>query len=79
MAKGGGHWVPAQIDDEEITYSYEKHAPVPLKGNPYLYCKYCGLVYLKNDFTKWCIRMGCNNSYHPLFNKMRNKLTGGRN
>ena len=71
----GGYWVPAQIEDEEIKYSYEQHAPIPLKGQPYLYCRYCGLVYLKNDFTKWCIRMGCANSYHPLYKRMRNKFT----
>ena len=78
MPKGGGYWVPAQIEDQEITYSYEKHAPIPLKGTPWLYCRYCGLLYLSNQFTRWCIRMGCNNSYHPLYEKMLIKFTSRR-
>ena len=75
MSKGGGYWVPAQIEDTEIKYSYEKHSPIQLKGVPWLYCKYCGLVYLKNRLTGWCIRMGCNNSYHPQYNQMVKKFT----
>jgi hypothetical protein len=77
MSKGG-YWVPAQIDDEEIKYTYEPHSPVILKGVNVLYCKYCGLLYLKNPFTKWCIRMGCANRYHPHYNKMMEKFTGRR-
>lgn len=74
----GGSWVTVQLEDVELKYSYEKHAPVPLKGTPWLYCKYCGLLYLKNGFTKWCIRMGCNNDLHPQFMRMRNKFTTWR-
>ena len=77
MAKGG-YWVPAQIEDEEIKYTYERHAFVLLKPASCYYCKYCGLVRLKNKFTKWCIRMGCNNEYHPTYMRMRNHFTGRR-
>ena len=72
MAKKG-HWVPAEIEDKEITYSYEPHSTVSLKGTPWPYCKYCGLVYLRNRITRWCIRMGCNADYHPQFQKMLNR------
>lgn len=68
MSKGG--WVTVQLEDEPITYSYEKHSPILLKGTPWLYCRYCGLLFLNNGITRWCIRMGCNSSYHPQFKKM---------
>lgn len=73
-----GQWVTIQLEDEEIRYTYEKHAPIPLKGTPWLYCRYCGLLYLKNDFTKWCIRMGCANRYHPSYEKMLIHFTARR-
>lgn len=78
MPPKGGYWVPAQIEDVEETYSYEAHTPIPLKGTPWLYCRFCGLLYLKNQFTRWCIRMGCNNSIHPQFDKIRTKYTTRR-
>jgi hypothetical protein len=70
-----GHWVPAEIEDVELTYSFEPHKVKKLKGSPWLYCSYCGLLYLRNPITKWCIKMGCNNSYHKQFKFMLNKLT----
>lgn len=70
-----GHWIQTEIEDREITYSHEKHSPVPLKGTPWMYCKYCGLVYLKNRITRWCIRMGCNSDYHPQFKTMLNRFS----
>jgi hypothetical protein len=60
----------------EIPYEMEPHAPAKLyKCIPWLVCKKCGLIYLKNDFTQWCIRMGCNNEDHPNYKAaMRGKL-----
>jgi len=79
MAPKGGYWVPAEIEDEEITYSFEPHKPKKLsKRLPWMYCGHCGLLYLKNPITKWCIKMGCNHSYHNQFNLMLNKLTKRR-
>jgi hypothetical protein len=79
MAQKGGYWVPAEIEDEEITYSFEAHKPRKLsKSLPWLYCAYCGLLYLRNPITKWCIKMGCNHSYHTQFNYMLKKLTKRR-
>ena len=74
MAKKG-HWVPAEIEDVEIKYSYEPHSPIKVKSIPWLYCRYCGLVYLNNKITRWCIKMGCNSDYHPNFKK---RLYGGK-
>ena len=70
----GGYWVPAQIDDEIIHYKFEGHSPQKLKGLPWLYCKFCGLMYLNNSITKWCIKMGCSHEYHYDYKKM---LRGG--
>lgn len=70
MAKKGGYWVPADIEDKEIKYSYEPHSPKMIKGIPWPCCKYCGLVYLKNSISRWCIKMGCNSDYHPKFKHM---------
>lgn len=74
-SKGGG-WITVNLEDEEIKYSYERHNPVVLKGTPWLYCRYCGLLYLNNPITKWCIKMGCNSSYHLQYKMMVKKLTG---
>ena len=73
-----GYWIPAEIEDVEITYSFEPHKTRKLKGSPWLYCTYCGLLYLKNPLTKWCIKMGCNNSYHKQYKYMLKKLTKRR-
>lgn len=77
MAKSGS-WVTVQLEEKEIVYKYEQHAPIPLKGTPWLYCKYCGLLYLKNNFTRWAIRMGCMNRFHPTHNKMLAHFTTRR-
>lgn len=73
MAKG--QWVTVQIEDEEISYKYEAHSIIPLKNTPWLYCKYCGLLVLKNKFSQWCYRMGCLNEYHNQYSQMLLKFT----
>ena len=77
MAKGG-YWIPAAIEDKEFTYSHEAHGPIKLKGTPWLYCRFCGLMYLNNAITKWCIRMGCNHVYHRDFKRMLYQMTTRR-
>lgn len=57
-------------------YTYQKHEATPVKFMPWLMCRKCGLVYLNNRFTKWCRTVGCDNEYHPDYEKMRKKLTG---
>jgi len=59
MAKGG--WVIAQIEDTKLTYSYERHHFDKRKGiNPWLICKYCGLMRLNNRPTRKAVKLGCN-------------------
>jgi len=59
-------WVTYQgPSDFVVKYEYEPHNFVKLyKGIPQLVCKHCGLVTLRNDFTRWCISKGCLNEYH---------------
>lgn len=35
------------------------------------YCINCGLIALKNDFTQWAIKKGCNNEDHPEYDRYR--------
>ena len=79
MAQKGGYWVPADIKDEEIKYSFDPHRPTKLsKTIPWLWCPKCGLLYLKNPITKWCIKMGCDHHYRPQYEHMLKKLTSRR-
>jgi hypothetical protein len=50
-------------------FIYEAHRPGPsgVTGLPWPVCVYCGLVYLRNPFTAWAIKKGCNNADHPEF------------
>lgn len=56
-------------------YEYDDHAPIKIKGIQWVVCRKCGLIYLKNEFTDWCIKKGCNNEDHPDYNHVRLKLT----
>ena len=68
-------WVTAQILHEKEIYKFEGHRPVVGKGMKWPRCKYCGLLYLNNTFTKWCVKMGCRNELHVGY-KQQLKRTG---
>ena len=36
-------------------------------------CSNCGLMRLNNPFTKWAVRMGCENDLHPAYKSERRK------
>lgn len=69
----GGVWKTVDFSDisTEVKYTFEKHSPATIKGIPWLVCKNCGLVYLRNRFTAWSIKQGCNSDYHRDYNKIR--------
>ena len=73
-----GNWITISNDDleNEIKYKFESHSPKKIKGIPWLVCRYCGLVYGRNQFTRWSLKLGCYANYHIDYNKMRNS-TGG--
>ena len=42
-------------------YKFESHVSTPMGGKlPWRYCKHCGLVFLKNDISRLCVKLGCN-------------------
>lgn len=48
-------------------YIFESHNAVTIKGISWLVCRYCGLIYLQNKITRWCIKKGCNSKAHPEY------------
>ena len=69
---------PAEDGEVSRTYSMEAHSPKKVKVFSWEVCAYCGLVYLRNDFTRFCIKMGCNYKLHREYNNQRN-MAGGHN
>jgi len=63
---------------EVMTFKVEPHKWHSIKGIPWPVCKRCGLVRLKNEFTEWCIRHGCNNAEAPGYRSARKALTRRR-
>ena len=59
-----------------IPYEYEPHIAVKVKGISWAVCKRCGLIYLKNDFTNWALKKGCNADDHPEYENARMRFTG---
>lgn len=51
------------------------HRWTPLKGQAWSYCVSCGLLRLKNDFTEWCVKEGCEYSEHVDYAKKRKYFT----
>lgn len=37
-------------------------------------CSNCGLIKLKNTFSKWCIKTGCLHELHPQYKSKRNQI-----
>ena len=46
-------------------YKMEPHAPVKLRRLPWPFCRFCGLLFLKNEPTAESIKLGCNWKEHP--------------
>lgn len=42
-------------------------------------CVKCGLVYLKNALTQWCIEQGCNHMDHTNYQKKLIELVDEHN
>ncbi len=38
---------------------------------PYQQCVLCGLLWLKNPFSEWAVKNGCNNTEHPNYENKR--------
>ena len=59
-------WVKAKFTaPEKQVYTYEPHRPAKVVSCiPWMVCSRCGLVYLKNAATAWCVQKGCNAADH---------------
>lgn len=56
-------------------YKLVGHQPIPLKGVGKMYCKSCGLVFLRNKATQWCVAKGCEYSKHSQYSKAMDRLS----
>ncbi len=69
-------WVTVKLSDfdgQEVTvYKMEGHKPKPMKGLPWVCCSSCGLLFLKNEFTRMCIKYGCHYDLHAGYKAWRN-------
>jgi hypothetical protein len=54
-----------------VKFEIEPHHWVKLGRLPWNYCVKCGLVSLKNKFTQWAIKYGCDNESHPQYEQMK--------
>ena len=52
-------------DEPPRTYTREPHYWRTYRFLPWPVCHHCGLVLLKNDFTRWAAAQGCNYKLHP--------------
>ena len=70
-----GHW-----PGEQVTGGYKMvaHSPIKSKSLPWLWCRRCGLVYLRNSITDWCIAKGCNYDDHTGYKSAVQRLTVSR-
>lgn len=68
-------WATVQLVDEKQTYKFVAHQWIRRKNLPWLMCKTCGLLLLKNAFTKWCDSKDCLNEIHSEFSNARIRYT----
>jgi len=57
-------------------YEYDPHSWIKCSQVGRERCIKCGLLALHNKFTRWCIKMGCDNSNHPKYIYERNNCGG---
>jgi hypothetical protein len=56
-----------------VTFKLEPHNFRQTKSIPWPICSSCGLVRLRNPFTDWSVKMGCNSADHPDFAVQRRR------
>lgn len=56
---------------EKEEHNFQKR----FRSIPWLVCTKCGLVRLRNPFTDWCVRQGCNAEDHPQYEQIKKQLT----
>lgn len=72
-------WViskPGAMSDDDGPYKMEPHNPgkrTKGPGSSWLICRHCGLVYLGNDISRLCVKLGCDYRKHPSYWKWRGR------
>ncbi len=68
-----GYWVTvSKSSTDKLTYKFEVHTfNTSVCGKPV--CSKCGLMLLKNPFTDWANKMGCQNDLHPQYKRWTGK------
>lgn len=54
-------------------YKYEPHKSFKLGNLPWEYCGRCGLIFLKNDISRLCKKLGCDYENHSTYIHARKK------
>jgi hypothetical protein len=54
-----------------MSFVHEPHAMEYRRVLSRLVCRHCGLVALRNKFSDWSVRMGCNSAEHPDYERQR--------
>ncbi len=62
-------------DYQKDTYKMQEHSFVFYSKAGKSICTKCGLLALKNEFSRWSIDKGCFSDVHPQYQTKR-KLTG---
>jgi hypothetical protein len=73
-----GQWVSIPPADflAKQPYTMQAHSWDSKKLFHWDVCVDCGLVALKNDFSRWCIRIGCHYKDHAGYRDQRGKSGG---
>lgn len=59
-------------DYTQEQYKYEPHSfDNNRRAGGKMYCRFCGLVALNNEFSQWSVRKGCLSDLHPEYKRMR--------
>lgn len=61
-----------------MQFAVEPHHWVKFKGIGRDRCVKCGLIALRNTFTAFCIKMGCDHTEHPRYAYERDHCRDGR-
>lgn len=61
------------VEEGPQPYRMENHSWKITRFISWPVCQYCGLVLLRNPFSKWCADKGCNYKDHPGYAGQRDR------
>lgn len=57
-------------------FTAEPHSPAKRAHFSWLVCSRCGLIYLNNALTRFCVKHGCNHEENPDYKRQLATLGG---